>query len=125
MMHDLLDRALLRQVPDRNARQAAVDLEALDEDGLADELEGGDLLQDTVVRGLVEDDGVLCLVLYFALGPLLLLCGLAAGGWRGCFCGFGLGRGGQLELSGVGGMHPAIVGGWTACDSFPSCRRRF
>ena len=80
MVHDPLDRALLLQVPNRNARETAVNLQTLDEDALADEAEGRDLLDDTVERRLVEDDGVLRLVLDLALGPLLLLCSLAAAG---------------------------------------------
>ena len=82
MVNDALDLTLLLQVPDRYPRQGAVDLQPLDEDGLADEAEGRDLLQDTVVGGLVEDDGVLRLVLDLALGPLLLL--LLAAGCCGC-----------------------------------------
>ena len=78
MVHDLLDQPLLLQVPDGYPRQAPVDFQSLDEDALADEAEGGDLLQNTVVGRLVEDDGVLRLVLDLSLGPLLLLCGLAA-----------------------------------------------
>ncbi len=78
MVHNALDRPLLLQVPDGHACQGAVDFQTLDEDGLADEAEGGDLLNDAVEGRLVEDDGVLRLVLNLALGPLLLLCGLAA-----------------------------------------------
>lgn len=73
-----LDLTLFLQVPDRNAGERATDLQPLDEDGLADETEGGDLLHDTVVGRLVDHDGVLGLVLDLALGPLLLLGGLAA-----------------------------------------------
>ena len=90
VVHDPLDRALLLQVPNRNARETAVNLQTLDEDALADEAEGRDLLDDTVERRLVEDDGVLRLVLDLALGPLLLLCGLAAAGGRGCCLSLGL-----------------------------------
>ena len=90
MVNDALDLTLLLQVPDRYPRQGAVDLQPLDEDGLADEAEGGDLLEDAVERRLVEDDGVLRLVLDLALGPLLLLCGLAAAGGRGCCLSLGL-----------------------------------
>ena len=79
MVYDPLDLTLLLKVPDSYPRQAPVDFQPLNEDGLADEAEGGDFLQDTVVRWLVEDDGVLRLVLDLALGPLLLLCSLAAG----------------------------------------------
>ncbi|KAL5508533.1 hypothetical protein ACEPAH_6152 [Sanghuangporus vaninii] len=89
MMHDLLDLALLREVADSNAREGAIDLEPLDEDGLRDEAEGGDLFEDAVVRGLVEDDVVLGLVLDFALGPFLLGFGFSSAGGCGGFC-FGL-----------------------------------
>lgn len=77
-MHNALDLTLLLQVPDCDTSQRAVDLETFDEDALADELEGGDFLQDTVVGGFVKGDGVLGLILDFSLGPLLLLCGFAA-----------------------------------------------
>lgn len=75
-------------MPDSDTSQRSVDLETLDEDALGDELEGGDLLEDTVVEGLVEGDGVLGLVLDLALGPLLLLGGFSSRGDGGF--GFGL-----------------------------------
>jgi len=78
MMDDPLDLSLFLQMSNRNSCQTAVDFQPLDEDALADEFEGGDFLQDTVIGGLVEGDGVLGLVFYFSLGPLLLLCGFAA-----------------------------------------------
>ena len=96
MVHDPLNRPLLLQVPDGHPRETPVDLEPLDEDALADEAEGRDLLQDTVIGSLVEDDGVLRLVLDLALGPLLLLCSLAAGGRCGCCLSLGL-RNMQLQ----------------------------
>lgn len=65
-------------MPDGDTSQGAVDLETFDEDALGDELEGGDFLQDTVVEGLVEGDGVLGLILDLSLGPLLLLGGFAS-----------------------------------------------
>ena len=77
-MHNLLNMALLRKMADRNTGERAVDFETLDEDGLGDEAEGGDFLENTVVCRLVKGDGVLRLVLDLSLGPLLLLCGLAA-----------------------------------------------
>ena len=67
MVDDPLNLALLFQMSDGDAGKAAVDLEPLDDDALADEFERGDLLQDAVVRRLVERDGVLGLVLDFAL----------------------------------------------------------
>lgn len=110
MVHDPLDLALLLQVPDSYPCQTPVDLQPLDEDRLADETEGGDLLQDTVVGRLVEDDGVLRLVLDLALGPLLLLCGLAAAGGRGCCLSLGLQDGSTsqcpLVSSRSNGSHP-------------------
>ena len=78
MVHNPLDLAILLQMPDSNPCQRAVDFQTLDEDGLGDEAEGGDLLDDTVVQWLVKSDGVLGLVLDLSLGPLLLLCGLSA-----------------------------------------------
>ena len=78
MVYYPLDLALLLQMSDRYPREGAVDLEPLDEDALADETEGGDLLHDTVVQHLVEVDGVLGLVLDLALRPLLFLSSLSA-----------------------------------------------
>ena len=89
-MYDLLDMSLLRKLADSNARKRAVDFQPLDEDALADEAEGRDLLDDTVERRLVEDDGVLRLVLDLALGPLLLLGSLAAARRCGCCLSLGL-----------------------------------
>ena len=77
-MNNPLDLTLLLQVSYGNTRQRAVDFQSLDKDGLGDETEGGDFLEDTVVQGLVKSDGVLGLVLNLSFGPLLLLCGLAA-----------------------------------------------
>lgn len=72
MVHDPLDVSLTLEVLDRNTGERAVDFETLNEDRDGDEAEGGDLLEDTVVHGLVESDGVLGFVLDLALGPLLL-----------------------------------------------------
>lgn len=77
MVDNLLNLALLCKMADRNTGKAAVDFETLDEDGLGDEAEGGDFLEDAVVCGLVERDGVLGLILDLSLGPLLFLCGLS------------------------------------------------
>jgi hypothetical protein len=78
-MYDPLNLSFLLQMPDGDTRKRATNLEALNKDGLGDELEGWDLLHDAVVGRLVEGNGVLCLILDLALRPLLLLCGLAAG----------------------------------------------
>lgn len=89
MVNNSLDETLPLQVLDSNTGKTAVDLESFDEDGLGDVSEGGDFLKDTVVGGLVKGDGVLGLVLDLSLGPLLLLCGLAAAGCGRCLS-FGL-----------------------------------
>lgn len=73
-----LDLAVLLQMSDRNACERAVNLESLDEDALADETEGGDLLDDAVEQDLVERDGVLGLILDLAFRPLLFLGALSA-----------------------------------------------
>jgi hypothetical protein len=91
VVDDSLYLAVLLKVADGNACETAVYFEALDEDALGDEAEGGDLLDDTVEGRLVEGDCVLCLVLDLSLGPLLFLCGLAATRRGGCFS-FGLGK---------------------------------
>ena len=101
MVHNPLNLPLLLQVPDGYPRKTPVDLQTLDEDALADEAEGRDLLEDTVVGRLVEDNGVLRLVLDLALGPLLLLGSLAAA--RRCGCCLSLG----LEI--VQYQHPLVT----------------
>lgn len=78
MVHNLLNQTLLRQMSDSNAGERTVNFQPLDKYGLGDESEGGDVFQDAVVGRLVENDGVLCLILDLALGPLFLLGGLAA-----------------------------------------------
>ncbi len=73
MMHNGLDLALLPQVSDSNTSQRAINFKTLDEDALADELEGWHFLQDTVVGGFVEGDSVLGLIFDLSLRPLLFL----------------------------------------------------
>lgn len=90
VVHNALDQLLPLKMSNSNTGQAAVDLETLNEDALADELEGGDFLENTIEGGLVERDSVLGLILDLSLRPLLLLGGLATAGGSGCcFC-FGL-----------------------------------
>lgn len=62
-MNHGLDEALTLEVLDGDTGERSVDLHAVDEDRLRDELEGGDLLHDAVESGLVADDGVVGLVL--------------------------------------------------------------
>lgn len=73
MVHDTLDLPLLLQVSDSNACEAAIDLQPLNEDRLADEPEGGNLLHDTVESCFVKGHSVDGLVFDLSLGPLLLL----------------------------------------------------
>lgn len=84
-MNNALDQPFLLQVTDGDTGKTAVDFEPLNEDTLADETEGRHFLKNTVVGGLVKNNGVLGLVLDFSLGPLLLLCGFTTA--RRC-CGF-------------------------------------
>lgn len=58
-----LDLSLLLEVLEALAGQGAVDLEPVDEGGDGDETVGLDVLVQLVGSGLVEDDGVLRLVL--------------------------------------------------------------
>lgn len=67
MVHNFLDLTVLGKGTDYNTREGPIDLQSLDQDGLGDESESGDLLHDTVVRGLIEYDGVLRFIFDFAL----------------------------------------------------------
>ncbi len=78
MVHNPLDLTVPLEMLDSNTCQRAVDLQPFDEDALADEAEGGNLLHDTVVQWLVEGDGVLGLIFDLSLGPLLLFRRLSA-----------------------------------------------
>jgi hypothetical protein len=71
--NDGLDDAPLLEVSDALAGQRAVDLKTVDEGGDGHKTVGLDILVELVRGGLVEDDGVLGLVLDLALRPLLLL----------------------------------------------------
>ena len=88
VVYNLLDLAFLGEVADGNTGKGSVDFKTLDKDGLGDETEGWDFLKDTVVGSLVEDNSVLCLVLYLALGPFLLSLCLSSRGC--CYFSFGL-----------------------------------
>lgn len=63
MSNNLLDLTLLLEVSEGLASQAAVDLQAVDKGGNGDEAVGLDILVELLGGGLVEDDGVLGLVL--------------------------------------------------------------
>lgn len=67
MVHNFLDLTVLREGTNDNTREGPIDLQSLDQDRLGDESEGRDFFHDTVVRGLIEDDGVLRLIFDFAL----------------------------------------------------------
>lgn len=60
---DLLDLAVSLKVVESLAGKAAVDLETIDKGGDSDQTVGLDILLKLVVGGLVENDGVLGLVL--------------------------------------------------------------
>jgi hypothetical protein len=60
---DLLDLALLLKLGERTTGERTVDLQSVDKGGDGDEAVGLNLLLETVRGGLVEDDGVLGLVL--------------------------------------------------------------
>lgn len=68
-----LDHALLLEIGQALAGKRAVDLHAVDEGSDGDEAVGLDILEELLRGLLVEEDGVLGLVLDLALGPLLLL----------------------------------------------------
>ena len=63
MTNDLLDLAVSLKVVQSLAGKAAVDLETIDKGGDGDQTVGLDILVETVGGGLLEDDGVLGLVL--------------------------------------------------------------
>ena len=63
MSNNLLDLALLLQIVESLARQAAVNLQSIDESGDCDEAVRLDVFVEFVGSGLVEDDGVVGLVL--------------------------------------------------------------
>lgn len=63
MCNDLLDLTPLLKIRKRLARKRSVDLQTINKDGDGDETVGLDIFVETVGGRLVEDDGVLCLVL--------------------------------------------------------------
>jgi len=87
-VHDPLNGTLLLEMPDGQPGKAAVDLQPLNQNRLRDKLEGRNFFHDAVVDGLVEDNGMDCLVLDLSFRPLLLLCGFSTRG-SGLGCGFG------------------------------------
>lgn len=63
MANNLLDLTALLEVGEGLAGKAAVDLETVDEGGNGDQTVGLNILVELLGSGLVEDDGVLGLVL--------------------------------------------------------------
>lgn len=63
MADNLLDLSVLLEVGERLSCERAVDLQAIDEGGNGDEAVGLNILLELVVGLLVEDDGVVGLVL--------------------------------------------------------------
>lgn len=80
MADDLLDDPLLLEVLEGTAGERAVDLQSVDEDGDGDEAVGLDILLELLVGVLVEDDGVLGLVLDCEGGKVLVEVRWAVGG---------------------------------------------
>lgn len=74
VLDDGLDEALLLEVLEALPRERTVDLHAVDEGGDGHEPVGLDILVEPLRSGLVEDDGVLGLVLDLALGPKGIAC---------------------------------------------------
>merc|ERR1719175_554899 len=70
---NLLDLSLLLEFDESFPGEGAPDFQPLGDDGRSDELVGGDLLQQLVICGLVEEDQVVQLIPGLTLGPLLLL----------------------------------------------------
>lgn len=68
MTNDLLDQTLLLKFLEGLAGQAAVDLQTVDKGGNGDETVGLDILVQPLGGGLVEDDGVVGLVLDYYSG---------------------------------------------------------
>lgn len=65
------NETLSSQLADSETGKGTVDAETVDQDGGRNQLVGGDLLHELVVGGLVENDGVVGLVLDLTLGPFL------------------------------------------------------
>ena len=63
MSHHLLDLSLLLEIAQRLPRQATVDLQSIHQCRDGDEAVGLDVFVEFVGGGLVEDDGVVGLVL--------------------------------------------------------------
>ncbi len=63
VMNNLLDQTLSLEMPHSLSSERTVDLHSLDKDGLRDHLVSWYLLHDPVESWLVDDDGVVGLVL--------------------------------------------------------------
>ena len=63
MADNLLDNALFLQIRQRLPRQRTVNLQTIDEDSNGDETVSLNVLVESVLNGLVGDDGVLGLIL--------------------------------------------------------------
>lgn len=72
MLDDRLDDALLLKISKSNTGKGTTDFQTVNKDGNRDKLVSGSLLEDSVVKGLVNNDVVLGLILNLSLGPFLL-----------------------------------------------------
>lgn len=89
VLDDGLDDTLGLEVSESNSGKRTSNLESVNKHGDRDELEGGGLLEDSVVEGLIKDNVVLSLILHLLGGPLLLS-GLSSGHGGGGLSGLGL-----------------------------------
>lgn len=73
-VNDPFDQPFFFQFTDSNTSETSIDFESFNEDRNANKPEGGNFLVNSVIRGLINSDGVLGLVLDLSLRPFLLLC---------------------------------------------------
>ena len=71
---NLPDDALLLEILQRLSRQAAIDLQSIDEYGDCDEAVGLDIFVELVGGGFVEHDGMVGLVLDYLAREVLATC---------------------------------------------------
>lgn len=70
MADNLLDNALFLQIRQRLPRQRTVNLQTIDEDSNGDETVSLNVLVESVLNGLVGDDGVLGLILDYNIDSI-------------------------------------------------------
>lgn len=88
MLADHLNETLAFHFPEGLSGNGGIHLHTIHQDGWCDQLVSGNLLEQLIIGGLIQGDGIVGLLLDLSLGPLLLL-GLATTGARACL-GIGL-----------------------------------